>query len=171
MNEDIKREIEQLWFESEKYFSSALNEKSKIPKSDLNLTIDIIMDKIKDEEELRKKQNLFYSIARFKSSAVILCSIDENLKSDRWHIYNKIKNLDEVPKIKKEIKENLNNIIHFLLRDLSAHSEPERLARDKFKIPFDAMYDVYLNLGFESIFESMNYVRKSIMNEIHSITN
>jgi len=105
MNEDIKREIEQLWFVSEMYFNLALNEKTKIPKSDLNLTIDIIADKFKDIKELKKNVNLFYSIAHLTSSAVRLFSIDENLKTDRWHIYNKIKNLDEVPRIKKEINE------------------------------------------------------------------
>ena len=170
MNEDIKREIVQLWFISEMYFNLALNEKTKIPNSDLNLTIDIIADRFNDIKELKKYINLIFSIAHLTSSAVRLFSIDENIKTDRWHIYNKIKKLDEVPKIKKEINENLNSIIHFLLRHAVARSESERLRRDKSRIAFDAMYDAYLKLDFESIFKSMNYVRKSIMNEIYSIT-
>jgi hypothetical protein len=166
MDEEIKREIKQLWFISEKYFGLALSEKDKIPQPDLEWTVRFLADKCKDPSELSKNKNLIYFVAHLNSCAVRLYSIDENVKSERWKDYNKLKDCKDGGKIQQEIKQNLAIYIHFLLRHMVAHSESEWKKYKKFREAFETMYDIFFDLDFESIFKSMDTLIRSIRNEL-----
>jgi hypothetical protein len=170
MNQDAIRELRQLWFVSEKYFELALSEKDKIPETALNWTVKTLADKCKDPSELVKNKNLLYFAAHLMSCAVRLYSIEENLKSGRWSCYNKIINCKDVPKIHHEIVQNLAIYIHFLLRHMVAHSESERSRRKEFKIAFEAMYGIYLDLDFSSILKSVDALIKSIRNDLTNLS-
>jgi hypothetical protein len=169
MNQETKRELTQLLFVSEKYFQLALSEKDKIPQTDLKWTVKILADKCKNPAELSKNKNLIYFAAHLNSCAVRLYSIDENLKSDRWNCYDKLKKCNDGRRIRHEIVQNLAVYIHFLLRHMVAHSESERTRYKKFRVAFEAMYGIFFDLDFDSILKSMDALKRSIRNDLTNL--
>jgi hypothetical protein len=165
MDQETIRELRQLWFVSKKYFELALSEKDEIPQTALKWTVKILADKCKDQSELAKNQNLIYFVAHLNSCAVRLYSIDENLKSTRWNYYQKLTKYNDAGRIRDEILQNLAVCIHFLLRHGVAHSESER----KRNTAFEAMYKIFFDLEFDSIFRSMNALIESIGNDLKSL--
>lgn len=166
MNQEKIREIRQLWFTSEKYFELALSEKDKIPQIALKWTVRNLADKCKERSELSSNKNLIYFSAHLNSCAVRLYSIEENLKSDRWNRYDKLRNCDDMQRIRDEIMQNLAVYIHFLLRHMVAHSESEWKRYRKFRTAFEVMYDIFFDLEFDSIFKSMDLLTRSLGNDL-----
>jgi len=169
MNQDTIRELTQLWFVSEKYFELALSEKNKIPQTAMKWTVKILADKCKDPSELSKYKHLIYFAAHLNSCAVRLYSIEENLKSERWNCYDKLKKCNDGRRIQQEIVQNLAVYIHFLLRHVVAHSESERTRYKKFRLAFEAMYGIFLDLDFDSILKSMDGSIRSIRNDLTNL--
>jgi hypothetical protein len=171
MNQDTIRELTQLWFVSEKYFELALSEKDRIPQAALKWTVKILADKCKEQSELSRNKNLIYFVAHLNSCAVRLYSIEENLRSDRWVRYDTLKKCKDEGKIRHEIEQNLAVYIHFLLRHMVAHSESERARHKnkKFRIAFDAMYDIFFALDFDSILKSTDVLIGSIKNDLTTL--
>jgi hypothetical protein len=169
MNQETIREIRQLWFISEKYLELALAERHKIPQTALKWTVKILANKCSDPLELSKNKNLIYFAAHLNSCAVRLYSIDENLKSDRWNRYDRLKHCNDGRRIRQEIVQNLAVYIHFLLRHMVAHSESERTRYKKFRVAFEAMYGIFLDLDFDSILKSMDALIRSIRNDLTNL--
>ncbi len=161
MDQEIKRELMQLWFVSKKYFGLALAEKSKIEPTTLKWTVRNLADKCRDRSGLSENQDLIYFSAHLHSCAVRLNSIEENLKSSRWGGYQELKDEDG-QRVQQEIVNNPTGYIHFLLRHSVAHSESRR----KKERAFEAMYDTYLDLDFDSIFMSMSALMQSMESEL-----
>jgi hypothetical protein len=147
----------------------ALSEKDKIPQTALKWTVKILADKCKDPSELSKNKNLINFAAHLNSCAVRLYSIEENLKSDRWSRYDKLKKSKDGRRIRDEILQNLPVYIHFLLRHMVAHSESERKRYKSFRTAFEAMYGIFFDLDFDSILKSMDALIRSIRNDLTNL--
>ncbi len=170
MNEDTKREIDQLWNASEIYFSLVLKEKKHIRDTDMRtLKVKDLTDK-KVTSKLQNFDNIILFTIHLSSCAIRLSSIDENFKKivsrGRLHIYNELTN-DALSKeeMKTILKNDLSTYIHFLLRHMTCHAEFMKCI----KPAFDKLYSIYLNLTLKELFDSMKKLKDNIDNDINNL--
>ena len=162
MNEDKRREIAQLWAVAEMYYTLATTAKSHLDPTELKMTVDDFKKGCEGKSYLYKHTSLLYTVAHLTSGAIRLYSIEQRLNSERWKKYDAIKKLGKDKEVKKELEENIDGVIHFLLRHGVVHSETERNK----KKAFEAMYDFFLTLSYELIFQAMAAARQSIKNDL-----
>jgi hypothetical protein len=163
MNEDKRREIAQLWAVAERYYPLATDAKSHLDPTELKMTVGEFADKCRDQSYLDKHTSLLYAVAHLTSGAIRLYSIEQRLNSKRWVKYKEINNSsNNEEKIKKELEDNIDSLIHFLLRHEVAHAEPET------NKGYIAMYNFYRTLSYESVFQAMAAARQSIKNELET---
>ena len=121
-----------------------------------------------DPSYLRQNTALLYASAHLASSAIRLYSIDEvlNCQSKRWTEYDNIRKLTDKEAVKKDVLTQLNNLVHFLLRHMVAHSESEWKRHKKYKIAYEAMKDIYFDLDYKTIFAAMSILVRSVESEL-----
>jgi flagellar biosynthesis regulator FlaF len=162
MDDDKRREIAQLWTVAQMYYDLAIKEKSLVDPTELKMTIGEFAENCKEKSYLDKHKPLLYAVAHLTSGAVRLYPIEYRLESERWKVYQCIDNINnDEEKVKKELKDNVNSLIHFLLRHEVVHAEPEN---KKYK----TMFDFFLTLRFETVFQAMANVRQFIRNELET---
>jgi len=166
MNKDILRETRQLWRVAEIYFDLALDQKKSISTDFLKYSVGDIADKFKNLGDVENYQSLIYMTAHIMSCSVRLYSIDEILKTIRWNKYYNLINCKDSSKVEDILIKDLDCFIHFLLRNMVAHSEKQRKKYEKYEVAFEKMYEVYLNLDFGSIFNSIEKAMKNIQCEL-----
>ena len=166
MDKDILRETTQLWRVANIYFDLALDQKKSIPTDFLKNSVGDIADKFESLEDVEKYQSLIYMTAHIMSCSVRLYSIDEILKTRRWNKYYNLINCKDSSKVEDKLKKDLDCFIHFLLRNMVAHSEEKRKKYKKYEVAFEKMYEVYLNMDFDSIFNSIEKAMKNIQCEL-----
>ena len=170
MNTVTKRQIQQLWTVAQMYHELAVSSNSHVDEAQLRLKIGEFAQHCEDPSYLRQNTALLYASAHLASSAIRLYSIDEVLKgqSKRWSEYDRIRNLADKKAVKQDLVSELDSLVHFLLRHMVAHSESEWKRYKKYKIAYETMRGVYLNLDYKTIFATMNILVKSVGNELKS---
>jgi hypothetical protein len=168
MNTDPQRQIHQLWAIAEMYHELAVSSKNQVEEAQLRLKIGEFAKQCEDPSYLRQNTALLYASAHLASSAIRLYSIEEVLKgqSKRWSEYDRIRNLTDKEAVKKDVVTQFNSLVHFLLRHMVAHSESEWKRYKKYKIAYGAMQDIYFDLDYNTIFDAMNVIVKSIGNDL-----
>lgn len=171
MEPKVRREINQLWLVAQEFYNVAISKKNTLPVGLLAMTVREFSRKCQDRTYLNQNMGLLIACANLASSAIRLYSIDECQKcnSKRWSKYHGIFGHPDHEKAKRDILNNLDLIIHFLLRHTVAHSEDEwkdNKQYEKKKIGFESLEQVYLDLTYEKIFSSMTNLMRPLEVEI-----
>jgi hypothetical protein len=165
---DQSRQINQLCIVAKMYHELAEDLKSQLDVTILQLKIRDFADHCKDVSYLHKNIALIHAIAHLSSSAIRLYSIDEIRKSQsiRWSEYARIRQIKDKKLIKQEVGNQIDNLIHFLLRHMVAHSESEWKRFKKYKNAYEAMAELYFELDYCTIFSSYNDAIEAVNKEL-----
>jgi len=169
MEKEHKREIVQLWWVANHYFDLAekVISDNKLTTTDLQIKVKELAEKcqsLSDIENNATNSALMEINAHLGSCAVRLNTIDEILGksyiSIRWYFYHGL--VEKKDKLQPyEITDNLNMIIHCLMRHNVAHREdpPGDQA-------YETMRDTFNQLNIEELFENIRRVKKNIKADI-----
>ncbi len=165
---DQSREINQLFIVAKMYHELAKDLRSQLEDMILQLKIRQFAEYCKDISYLHNNITLIHAIAHLSSSAIRLYSIDEILKatSTRWSEYSRIRQIKDKNQVKKEVGNQIDNLIHFLLRHMVAHSESEWKRFKKYKNAYEAMSDLYFELDYLTIFTSYYCAIEAVSKEL-----
>ena len=155
---DQSRQVNQLCIVAKMYHELAEDLKSQLDVMILQLKIREFADYCEDISQLHENIALIHAIAHLSSSAIRLYSIDEirKSKSKRWSEYARIRQIKNKIQVKEEVSNQIDTLIHFLLRHMVAHSESEWRRFNKYEIAYEAMAELYFELDYRTIFSSYN---------------
>lgn len=166
MSINLQRQIDQLWAVAKMYHGLAVRMQPKLT-AQLQLKVSEFADQCKDSSYLRKNVKLLRASAHLSSSAIRLYSIEEAKKSSvRWVEYDRIRNLKNWDQVELEVKAKIKNLVHFLLRHMTAHSEDEWKKFKGYRIAYEAMKKVYFDLDYVTIFDAMSVVIGDVKTEL-----
>ena len=128
--DDIGREVKQLWRIANYYFCEAKSLKTNLQPKFLKQEISEIADnQINATIETQPTEEMKFS-AHLGSCAIRLATIEERLcscgkESKRNKTYNALRQLSDVSQDTLEKNTQNINIFHFLFRNIIAHKEPQ----------------------------------------------
>jgi hypothetical protein len=168
----MNREISQLWWVAEKYFTLAKGFKDKLECQGkcLQTTVTELSKKCECYKDIKKSiEHLMLLNAHLASCAIRLYSIDEKRKgcSMRWAKYQNLKGNEQLKK--PDVKSNIGEIVHLLLRHNVAHEEDLEKENKKYKQQYKKMQKVLHSLTIEALYENMKVVKDEIEKDIKKV--
>ena len=166
MKSEHKREIIQLWWVAEQCFELAEQTKKNLKKKGLQTTVQQLADNCQQISDIKgTNEQLVLLNAHLASCAVRLGSIDERLGhnlSKRRRLYRELEKKCCLLK-QKDVRNNLDKIVHFLLRHNVAHEEYHSK-----KPAHKMLQDTFMKLRIQQLYDSMNQVRYKMEKELKS---
>jgi hypothetical protein len=161
MKDKYQREITQLWWVAERYSKMSEKTKNKLKEKELQTTVKEHADRCHNISDIKGPDKwLMLLTAHLTSCAVRLCTIDDIMHSERQRFYKQL--VQEKDLENSRLRNNLDKIVHYLLRHNVAHPEDwsER------KIQYGKMQTTFMNLTIDELYENMRVIRNAIVDEI-----
>jgi len=170
MNDERKREIDQLWRISQHYFALSRRMRNRTPKSFLSKSIKIITQEISGAKTIDGGLRCAMLLtAHLGSCAVRLDTIEhilgKNISRTRLQKYDSLIGEKENLTLQR-LQGTENHIIHFLLRNNIGHYEPQAVSNND---AYNKAEEFFQALSIEQIFDSMEIVIKSIKDDKNKI--